>query len=76
MDCIVEFAYSCKLNLGDDDQDANVNHLLEIASNFSIDSLKVELSQYLKSNLTLNTALKSFNQASDHGLPSEDIQII
>ena len=76
LDCIIEFAYSCKLNLGEDDQDANVHHLLEIASKFRIDTLKVELSQHIKSNLTLNTALESFKQASNYGLPSKDIHII
>ena len=60
LDILIGFAYSCKLNLGEDNQDANVHHLLEISSKFSIDSLKIELSQHIKSNLTLNTALESF----------------
>ena len=63
LDILIGFAYSCNLNLGEDNQDANVHHLLEISSKFSIDSLKIELSQHIKSNLTLNTALESFNQA-------------
>ena len=76
LDILIGFAYSCKFNLGEDNQDANVQHLLEISSKFNIDSLKAEISQHIKSHLTLNTALGSFNQASQYGLPLEDIQII
>ena len=76
LDTIIELAYSCNLVLEDDTQGTNLGYLLDIASKFKINVLKMKLSQYMLSSLTMDTALQYFNQASSNGFCPKDIHVI
>ena len=72
----IELAYSFNLDFEDDAKGTNIGHLLNIAKEFKINFLKMKLSQYMLSNLTLENAVQYFNNTSQNGFCPKDIHII
>ena len=75
LDSLIELAYTSKLNLTGGNMDT-IGHLLRIASEYDITSLKQELSCHIKSTLSLSNALEFFKYASENGICQKDIQLI